>query len=75
MTDDMWNDIVQRNAKEFKQENERKHIEKLIKNKAIQEEQMRQIEAKRAMKGVQRQLDKDFFNKIGFQASDKYYLN
>lgn len=36
---------------------------------------MKQIEAKRAQKGVQRQLDKDFFNNVGFQSSDKYYIN
>lgn len=27
LSDDMWNEIVQRNAREFKQEKEKKHLE------------------------------------------------
>lgn len=39
LSDDKWNDIVQRNAREFKQENERKVQEQMLKNRAVMEEQ------------------------------------
>lgn len=39
------------------------------------EEQKKQIEAKRAVKGVSRQQDKEFFHKVGAQSSDVYYIN
>ena len=46
-----------------------------MKNKAIWEEQKRQIEDKRLINGNVRTLEKEYFHKVGANSSDVYYIN
>jgi hypothetical protein len=43
MSDSRWNEIVQKDLADFKNENQRKVADKLARNKVIMEEQMKQI--------------------------------
>jgi len=54
MSDSRWNEKVQKDLVDFKNENERRMAEKLARNKQIMEAQMQQIAEKEAMKGVGR---------------------
>ena len=75
LSDKKWNEIVQKGARDYIEENKNKQLQKLEANRKIMDEQKKQIEAKNATKGVRRELDKEFFHKVGAQSSDVYYIN
>jgi hypothetical protein len=52
ITDHRWNEIVQQQLKDFNDSNRKSSIEKLRRNRAIMEEQLKQIEEKRQNKSM-----------------------
>ena len=67
--------MVQEDIKKHKDEEHRKVLEKYQKNREVMEEQKKQIEARRKVDGKQKVEDKEFFDKVGYKASDVYYVN
>ena len=49
VSDDKWNAIVQENLRKFKDDREKARMDKIQKSKVIQEEQKKQIEAKKVV--------------------------
>lgn len=47
MTEDKWTAIVNKGAEDFVNENKKKHIDKLVENRKILVDQMKQIEDKK----------------------------
>ena len=62
MSEDKWNNIVQKNLVEFEAEKEKKKQEKLQKAKTIQELQRKQMEEKKNRQNEIAKQEKDFFN-------------
>lgn len=62
MSEDKWNNIVQKNLIEFEAEKEKKKQEKLQRAKTIQELQRKQMEEKKNRQNEIAKQEKDFFN-------------
>ena len=75
VSENQWNQMVQDNLKKHKENEEKVKREKYMRYKAIQEEQRRQVEAKKAQLEAERRKDMEEFNKFGSKASDIYYVH
>jgi len=75
MSEKAWNDLVQKQAQEFKDKAVREQKERFAKNRAIMEEQKKQIEEKQRLRSQDKIKDREFFHEVGCQSSDVYYIN
>ena len=75
VSEEKWNAIVQENLRKFKEDRDKVRLDKIVRAKAIQEEQKKQIEEKKMIDQIERTREKDYFNKVGINSSDIYYVN
>ena len=75
VSEEKWNAIVQENLRKFKEDRDKVRIDKIARAKAIQEEQKKQIEEKRIIEAAERNREKAYFNDVGVNSSDIYYVN
>lgn len=75
INEDQWNSIVQKNLQNFNDEREKAKNDKLMQNKVIQMEQLKQIKDRQEVERKLREQEKVQFNKEGINSSDVYYVN
>jgi len=75
LTEEKWNAIVQENRRKFEAEKVTAKAAKLERNKLIQQEQLRQMEARKKIIDDKKVVDRSNFNSVGIRSSDVYYVN
>ena len=75
LSDDQWNDIVQRNFQAFENEKKQAIENKKKKNLEVYAQQQEQIKARALRESMEKKQDRDYFQNVGIRSSDVYYRN
>ena len=74
-SDEQWNELIKKDLEKFETENESSKKQKVERSKKLQQEHLDQMKKRKEDEARKRFLDKKFFEEVGKNATEKYYVN